>query len=256
MIQSVSKSPGFSFQRVWAFASFYMPRLRVQILVYFAASLVCAILSLIPANENVQLAIFVAVWSLLPILYYCTPLIFAKGVDTRILERVMPVSAAEKMTFFYMYLIVVIPIVVFLLPLTAVQIYMAIPGLQTESMVTMFEMKENIFGILSLINMASALLVAVICFFFVEYARTNRLLWGIVSIVAVNTIIGFVGGIVGACLAFKAGIADGIAGKPENFDAAMQGVVTDVMDELTSVDPLTVCSLSGLLILIVLTGWL
>lgn len=256
MIQSVSKSSGFSFQRVWAFASYYMPRLRMQVLIYFATSLLCAILSLIPAKENMQLAIFVAVWSLLPLLFYCAPLIFAKGPDTRIVERIMPVSAAEKLTFFYIYILVIISVAVYLLPLLASQIYLACPKLQTEAVVAMYNMKQNTLGILSLINIAGAILVSVICLYCVEYARTNRLMWGIISIIAVNTIMGLAGGIVGAYMAFKAGLADGMAGKPDDFDKAVEGMVTNVIEDLTTVDTVTVSTLSALIVIICITGWL
>ncbi|MDE6717003.1 MAG: hypothetical protein K2J70_02320 [Muribaculaceae bacterium] len=219
----------FSPARVVSFGAYWLPRVKPQLLIYAGASLLCALLCLIPAHETVQVGLFVMVWTLLPILFYCGPLIFAKGPDTRIFERLLPVSAAEKLTFFYLYSLIAVPIAVFLLPWLGYLLYLKLPSIGTPGLTHMYELKFHTFGWVTLINLLGAALTSAACLYAVETARNSRIMWGIAAIVISNFFVGLLGAIYGAAAVFKAGFIDGLEGRPSRADAR---TITDLTSDL------------------------
>lgn len=259
MIQSIPTTPGFSFRRVWAYALYYMPRLQGEMLIYAGISLICFILCLLPGPGEVQEFLMAGVWTVIPILFYCGPLIFAKGVDTRIIERLMPVSAAEKLTFYYIYSLIIIPIVVYLLPLAAGWIYMSCPSLQTPEVTELYHIKFHYAGIIWIINFISGIFISVACLYGVEASRHNRMMFGIVGVVVANVIVGILSGIIGvvsALKAFKTGFDDGLAGIDRTTEEFSNTIVKEVLQDLGQVNPLTLSILATIIVLIILTGWL
>lgn len=245
-------------QRVWAYAAYYMPRLKWELLIYGLISFLCAVVCLIPAIEDVQVALFVGAWTILPILFYCGPLIFATGPDTRIINRLMPVSAAEKMVFYYLYILVAIPLTVYLLPMLAAWVYLSCPSLQTEKMIVLYEAKFHSWGILWIINLVGGIFVAQACLWAVEYFRQNRMLMGIVAVIVSNIILGMMGGIIGIAAAFKGftdGYMDALNGNPANAQACAEDIVKGVMEEISAVHPLSLIILGVIVVLICVTGW-
>ncbi len=259
MIESVSKSSGFSFQRVWAYALYYLPRLKGEMLIYFAIALFCSIITLIPAPDEVQKAIGVGIWSILPIIFYCGPLIFAKGGDTRIIERLMPGSAAEKLTFYYIYNLVIIPIIVYGLPLAACWIYISCPAINTPSLLELYQMKFTNWGMVMAINTTGAVLISMACLYGVEASRQNRMLFGIVGVVVGNVIIGIIGGIIGVSMAlkaFSAGVNDSMNGTRCNPDEVGEQIVKEMMESIAHPDALSISLLAVIVVLIIVTGCL
>lgn len=248
-------TPRYSFRRVWEFAVFNLPNLRIQLLIYLGISLLASGLCLIPASGKIQTVIFMGVWALLPMLFYCGPLVFAIGPDMRIITRQLPVTAVEKLTFYYIYLLVVIPIEVYLLPMLAGWIYTECPGLQSEAVMALYEVKYSFMVIPTILNVLSAMFVSMICFYFVEATRNNRLLWGIVAVFAANTVIGILGGIFGAVAIVKSGFLKNILSNPESVDASNVNI-DGVLDIITSVDWLTIISITVMVIIVVVTGCL
>ena len=259
MTEGVSNSSRFSFRRVWAYALYYLPRLKGEMLIYAAISLLCFLLCLIPAPESIQVGIMVGVWTIIPLIFYCGSLIFAKGTDTRIIERLIPVSAAEKLTFYYIYTLIIIPVVVFLLPLAAGWIYVSCPSLQTPEVMQLYEMKFNHWGIIVVINILGGVFTAMACLYGVEASRHNRMLFGIVGVIASNFIIGFLGGVIGvtrALSAVKTGFEDGLAGIARNPEECREAFVKDVLEDLSRADSLTLSITGTIIVLIIITGWL
>ena len=259
MIQSIPRTPGFSFSRVWAYAQYYMPRLQGEMLIYAGISLLCFILCLLPGPGEMQKFLMVGVWTVIPILFYCGPLIFAKGSDTSIIERLMPVSAAEKLTFYYIYTLIVIPILVYLLPLAAGWIYMACPSLQTPGITELYTFKFQYRGLILFINIISGLLIATSCLYGVMASRHNRMLFGIAGVVIANVTVGILSGIIGvvaALKAFKTGFDDGVSGIEPNPEKFATTFVQDMLDDFIQPNPLTISILVIICILTFVTGWL
>lgn len=242
MITYTMRRPsGFSFARVVEFGRYYYPRLKRQMLLYVLLSLALGLLCLIPGSQDMQVGLFTIVWTVLPMLYYCSPLIFAKGADTRIIDRLLPVTALEKMVFFYFYLLIVIPILTFFIPWICGEIYIHTPDLQTEIVKEFYSQKFGMgTNMITFINLAGLLLITLGCFLVVEWVRHNRILWGIVTVIGANTIIGIIGVIIGGAAAFKAGLHDGLAGK-ESIN--QEELVENMLDAIGQPNALTISAL-------------
>ncbi len=264
MRETIPTTPGFSFRRVWAFALYYMPRLQGEMLIYAGISLIAFILCLLPGPGEVQKFLMVGVWTVIPILFYCGALIFAKGSDTRIIERLMPVSAAEKLTFYYIYILIVIPIVVYLLPVAASWIYMACPSLQTPEVTELYKIRFQYRSVIWVINLISGVFVAMACLYGVMASRHNRMMFGIVGVVVANVAMGILSGIIGVVSAIKAikenafvaGLKDGLNGAENNAEKFATQFVTEMLDDFNQPNPLTLSIMGVIIVLIILTGWL
>ncbi|MDE7413287.1 MAG: hypothetical protein K2N05_05805 [Muribaculaceae bacterium] len=255
MTSQALTSRGFSFRRSMEFGAYYMTRLKKQLIIYFITSIICALIALVPAPEKLQVGLFVMIWTLLPLLFYCAPLIFAKGADSRIIDRLIPVTTGEKMLFFYLYILVAIPAAVFILPILSGLIYTHIPALQQPGVMQLYELKFSFIGILNLINIVGGCFVAMACFYCVEYARHNRLLWGIVGVVAANTTIGFLGAILGGVAAFSIGYQDGLNGVGRD-EMCVEELTRKVMQKLSMLDPMSITVFGILLGVTMITGFL
>lgn len=254
-INPVAGSRRYSLSRVWRFASYCMPRLGKQMLFYAIASLICMFLSLIRGSESMQTAMFAFIWTLVPFLYYCTPLVFAKGVDSRIVDRLVPVSAAERMTFYYLYILVILPAILFLPVLAGAKIYMMSPSVQTPGTLALYELKFSNLGMLSCINFLGGILVCTMCFLCVERPRFNRLLWGVVAIFATNFFLGIFGAVLTGTEAFKAGLRDGMEGRPAIEPDSTQ-LVERTLTALSNASPMTVGMTALLAIMIIIVALL
>lgn len=254
MSNSETNSDGYSLSRVWAFTNYYLPRIKKQILIYAAVSALCAVVCLLPTPEFIQMGLFVAVWTLLPLLFYCAPLIFAKGADSRIVERLMPVTAGEKLTFFYLYTLLVVPIAVYLLPILSGLIYINCPSIQTPEVMQLHTVKFHYFGMINLINIIGAMFISMTCFLCVEAARQNRILWGIVAVIVSNTILGVIGAILGGYAAFKAGLRDGLAGKESIAEENVKEYTNKILTDLNHADTATSIAVCVIIVITVITG--
>lgn len=213
-------NPRFSWGRCAMFSNFFLKQLRRQIWLYLGASFVCASLLLLPVNEVVQTGLFTLVWTIIPFMAYFGPGIFAKGGDQRIIDRMIPAKAIEKYIFYIAYIMLLLPTVSFLLPLTACYIYEVIPAIQTEACLELIKIKIwSQGGFIAALNLFSGILMIFICFYTVMRARSNRLIKGIVSVFVINFVVGLMGAFWGIYAAFNAGLADGMAGKCADPDA-------------------------------------
>lgn len=223
---------GFSWRRVGEVARFYYPLLRGQIIVYTLTSLFIAIMSLIPFGEVAQFGLFSLFWTALPLIFEVGPCIFARGGDTRIVERMIPARGSEKFTFIFLYLFVALPIMVFALPEVAIRLYMCIPSIETPQMVDLLTLRLDMTPTLvSVMNVAGSVAAAVTCLFVVYHSRTNRILKAVVAVFATKFAMAFFGAIWGFAFAFKKGFEDGVAGCPSPDGNGITQVVYSMMGD-------------------------
>jgi len=234
----VADKTGYSFKRVIAFARYYAPQLRTQFLIYIIASFCLALLLLIPVREVVQVLLIGSVWGIMGLLFYCGPLVFARKDDYRIIERLIPVSAAEKTTVYFVYILIVVPLSVYLLPWLAEIIYINVPSLHTPAMMELMEFRHSVNATNLTINILNNVATVLTCFYCVMYAHRSRLIKGIRAIIAVNAVSGLFGAFIGGAAAFKMGFQDGMT----NVDRMGGEQLADniLNDMLTLHNPLTV----------------
>ena len=172
------------------------------------------------------------VWGILPFLAYLAPLVFAMGGDGRIIMRMIPARPSEKLTFYLGYLLIIVPAVLYILPLLASFLYMHLPSIQTEDVMSMLKMRMGInMPWITVTNIVGMLAVIVTCFYFVLRSRNNRIINGIIATVIFLFLQGLAGAIYGMTAAFRMGIADGMAGADPKDE---EEIVRRLMEEMTS----------------------
>lgn len=232
-----SSSQRFSWKRVRRFAAWNMLKIKKQLLWYPLVALLSSILLLLPLNEKAQFGVTTMVWGIIPFLAYLAPLVFAMGGDGRIIMRMIPARPGEKLTFYLGYIFIVVPVLIYTLPLLAELLYMQIPSIQTPEIMKLQSMRFSLgIGWPVIINLISAIGVITTCFYFVMRCRSNRIINGIISVVVILAISGLIGAIYGITAAFRLGFADGATGAPiKNEDE----IIRELMQEMTSMTGLT-----------------
>lgn len=201
---------GFSFRRVLELAHFYRPIIEKQTLVYGIISIGGSILLLLPVPEILQIAIFTIVWTILPFMIELAPCILGKSGDSRIVERLLPASAAEKLVFRLIYFWIVIPAVTYVLPWVAALLYMNMPDVQTEDVMGFYDMMTCRTFLTGVVNVLTMLVVTTTCMYFVTLARHNRVLKGIIAVICSQVFISFFGAAWGFWISFNAGVCDAL----------------------------------------------
>lgn len=219
----------FSWRRVRDVAFFYRAGVERQVLWYLIISVICAFITLLPLKSYVQVGLFSIIWTVLPLLFELAPCMLAKWGDSRIIERLIPATPAEKYTFRLIYFLIVVPIATQLFPRLAMYLYTQIPAIQTEEMSAVIDAALMYSPILWLSNVSTAAGACLTCLYVVTRARTNRTMKGILSVFAVLIFQGILGAIWGFTTAFRMGLQDGIAGKvSKNSSAFSQQLIEDM----------------------------
>lgn len=229
---ALTVSDRFSFHRMMEVAAFHKPNIEKQILIYLIVSVISAICTLLPVHAIAQAALYTITWTILGLLVYLAPCVLAKSGDSRIIERLLPASVAEKFWFRILYFLVLVPVITYLLPYTAAYLYLQIPSIQTEEfnqiIDILFDMKLSL-RCLGLFTSGACILT---CLYTVTRARSNRILKGILSVFAVQIAGGILGAIWGLSSAFMAGFRAGITGTEPSDEIAQQELVKKVAGQM------------------------
>lgn len=224
-------SDRFSWARVAQFAAYNMPGLRKQLVAFLVTSLLFSVLLLLPLGEGAQVGICSLAFTTLQLMFALAPVVFAKSSDTRIIDRLVPCSAGEKLTFYLIYLLVVIPAVTLLLPELSLCLYTVIPAIQTEQMLALIEIRHHLSWPMATLNCAMSAVIAMVCFLVVLKSKRNRAIWGIVSVFVFQIVYGIIGAIWGFTAAFQAGLEDGMQGNEQKTGEEIAKMVTEQMTE-------------------------
>lgn len=212
-VNNIAASDAFSWKRVLMVGRFYGPALKKQLLIYAAATLIFFILSLMPFPAPVQIGVFSMIWTALGFMTELSPIVLAKSGDSRVIERLLPASAAEKYVFYLIYFLVIIPIVVYTLPKLALYLYALIPAIQHKEMLLVIDIQQKNPLLNVIMNSFSTLAGTVTCLLVVLSVKHNRTLMGILSVFAVMIGAGIIGAIYGMTQVFYAGYIDGLEGR-------------------------------------------
>lgn len=206
---------GFSFSRVAALAAYYRPFCAKQLICYGLLSLAFAILTLLPMPDMVKVAIFTICWGAIPILYSLAPIVLAKSGDSRIVERMIPASAAEKFCFYALYFWVAVPIAVYLLPFLANLLYLHIPSIHTKGMAGLVNLQMHNPAQVLVLNCMTSLAISLTCLYVILSAKSARIVKAVILAFAVQFGFGLFAGILGGFVGFNEGFKDGLNGEME-----------------------------------------
>ncbi|MDE5875699.1 MAG: hypothetical protein K2G69_05390 [Muribaculaceae bacterium] len=218
MTTNLTYSDSFSFARVWALFTFYAPTLRRQMLIYFCVSFLLSLTLLIPGDDEMRVAFFSIVFTVIGWMNYLSPLSMTARGRLSIIDTLLPVKASEKLVFFLLYFWIIIPCTLFLSPFLVEWWLLNNQDILTPTINTMIGMQLHPSIIMWMMNIWGAMWIILTCLYMVLYAKRNRAIYGIVGVVCVEIVLGFLGGIYGGIMAFKKGLADGLAGKESIFN--------------------------------------
>ena len=230
-MNSIDTTSGFSRLRLEAVCRYYLPIVKWQMIIYVLIAMLCAVLELLPVGTVMQFSLFTTVWATLPFMFMLAALVFARNGDSRMVECQIPATAAEKFTFFTIYLLVVIPLLVYVIPESALWLYTQIPAVQTDLMMSLLDMRFKLAPGLLSINILSSVCGAMTCLCVVLRAKSNRILKAVIAVLAVQFMLALMGGAYGMVTAIQNGLEDGYAGLPPNASYSIKTAIDMRMQE-------------------------
>lgn len=193
---------------------------------YALASLFFAGCLLLPLTGTEQVLIFASSSLAADTLIGLAPIVFAKFGDSRIIERLIPASPLEKILFYLVYLLIIIPLIIKLPYILAIILYYHLPSIQTFEMNAVFDSVYKVLGNGTYItNFTGNFTVIITCLYFVLTSRHNRVLIGAVAAFAAYMILAILGGIIGY---FSTSVSMAIKA-PEEF-----------VDKMTQISPVMI----------------
>lgn len=214
-----STGNSFSFARVFSLFTFYGYSVKRQLLTYIIASIIVTILLLIPASSEIRIGLFTMGWTILQWMCYLSPLSLAKSGYTGNIDRILPVKASEKLVYYVLYFLVILPIALFTLPICA-EYYILQQGVTNEF--TAFIQLQLYPGvIIRCLNKGGYILCVIVCLYYVIKSRNNKALYGALSAIICQIVLGFVGAIMGAMLEFSRGFMDGYMNREPTYPAEL-----------------------------------
>jgi len=247
----------FSWRRVGEVAHYYSPVINRQLTAYGAASLIFAILLLMPFNGLAQTGIFSVIYTAIPLIFMLAPIALAKSGDTRVVNRMLPAKASEKYLFLLIYFLVIIPITVYALPELALWLYTKIPAIQTEEMMGLIKLRllNYDYPITMFMNVLSSVAAALTCLFVIEFAHHSRIIKAVVTVFGVQFAVGIMGAIYGVALVFQRGFEDGVNGTHLS-EEQQANFVKDIMSDFMQATPYLITVITILVIYTGLMLWL
>ena len=106
-------------------------------------------------------------------MFIWAPIVFTKGGDTRIVDRLIPASALEKLLFYMSYLLIVMGLACYLFPWIAEKISAVIYPSDMNGGVTL--QNERVPLVFEWSTYLSTIAAMLTCFYFVIAAKHNRL---------------------------------------------------------------------------------
>ena len=124
-----NRTSSFSWARVAQLYRYNAPWIRKQTIIYFLFSLATSLLYFFIPSETSRMTVYGTCGTVLQLMFIWAPIVFTKGGDTRIIDRLIPASIPEKFVFYMSYLLVVIVLACFFCPWAAEKIFQRLyPG--------------------------------------------------------------------------------------------------------------------------------
>lgn len=159
------------------------------------------------------------------------PIIMVRtGAGTRIVERLLPATSAEKYVYYMFFFLVAVPLSCYTLPWVASALFPYIYG-SDRILDSILRVRDSMPPMLVFSNVLGAAGASLTCFYVVMRARSNRIAKGIASVFLLQIAIGLLGGIYGFALAFKTGFKDGMSSAPIRSE---EELVSSIMSGFTA----------------------
>ena len=168
-----AQTSDFSWRRVVQLYQYNAPWIKKQTIIYYLFSIVTSLLYILIPSQTIRMGIYSPCRTILLFMFIWSPIVFTKGGDTRILDRLIPASALEKLLFYLSYLLIVVGLACYLFPWIAEKITPELyPSDINEGTTLQNERVPLVFEWSTYLSTIAAMLT---CFYFVIAAKRNRL---------------------------------------------------------------------------------
>lgn len=218
----------FSLRRAAAVWRFYSPLMPVQACITLGAGVVAYVLALLSVFNGgmglMTIGSFIG-----QVVIFCGPLLFARFRDKTFTTQ-LPATAAEQTLIAFAWCLLAVPLIY----TAGYYASMGVAALFTDSYnvdiftISYLEQAMNethmtlppmwmlrLQSLQNLVPITVALYIAVT-------ARRNAVVFSLLGVFCTEVVLSILGGIAGAVAAFRAGFADGVAGRDPNLDGFMQ----------------------------------
>ena len=168
-----TQTSNFSGHRVAQLYQYNAPWIKKQTIIYFIFSLVTSLLYLLIPSETIRMGIYSPCRTILMFMFIWAPIVFTKGGDTRIVDRLLPASAFEKLLFYMTYFIIVVGLACYLCPWIAETISMGLCHSEMNG-IEMLQNKRAVPLVFEWSTYLSTIAAMLTCFYFVVAATRNR----------------------------------------------------------------------------------
>lgn len=168
-----TQKTSFSWHRVVQLYQFNAPWIRKQTTIYFLFSLSTALVYLLIPSPTIRMGIYSPCRTILLFMFIWAPIVFTKGGDTRIIDRLIPASALEKFLFYMSYLFIIIGLACYLCPWIAEEISLKFELYGTDGS-EIITNERHVPGIFEWSSYLSTIAAMMTCFYFVMSAKRNR----------------------------------------------------------------------------------
>ncbi len=243
----------FLWHRVVQLYQYNAPWIKKQTEIYFLFSVVTFLVFLLIPSQTIRMSIYGTCRTILMFMFIWAPIVFTKGGDTRIVDRLIPASALEKLLFYMSYLFIVIGMACYLCPWIAEKITPDLyPSdmngeamLQNERVPAVFEWSANLSTIAAMLT----------CFYFVIAAKRNRVVKAYLISIGVSILLSTFNTFYGVKEAIISGYREASGqGIPANETEIAEMVSTALNDHL-SFSILALAINVGLIILLIFLSY-
>ncbi len=162
----------FSWRRIAMLYQFNAPWIRKQTIIYFLFSLATALAYILISSPTIRMGVYNPCRSIITFMFIWSPIVFTKGGDTRIVDRLIPASALEKFVFYMSYLFIVIGLACYLCPWIAEKITLYQPYIVNEENTANVSAVPMIYQWSQYLSTVAAMMTSL---YFVIAARHNRI---------------------------------------------------------------------------------
>lgn len=245
-----TQTSSFSWERVAQLYQFNDPWIRKQSTIYFLFSLTVSILYLLIPSQTLRMAVYSPCCTVLMFMYIWSPIVFTRGGDTRIVDKLIPVSPTEKFVFYMSYLLIVVGLSCYLCPWIAEKIS---PVLYPDTNGGEIAQNERIPIVFKLSTYLSTIAAMLTCFYFVIAAKRNRVIKAYLISIGVSLVLSTLNtfyGVKEAIIAgFKEAASQGRAASEEEISEMVSSALNDHLY-------FSICALAVDMGIIILLIWL
>lgn len=245
-----TKTSSFSWGRVAQLYQYNAPWIRKQTTIYFLFSLAVSLSYLLIPSETLRMTVYSTCSTILLFMFIWAPVVFTKGGDTRIVDRLIPASPAEKFVFYMSYLLIVIGLSCYLCPWIAekisVELYPDMKGgekLQNEQVPIVFKWSTYLSTIAAMLT----------CFYFVIAAKRNRVVKAYLISIGVSMFLSTLNTFYGVKEAIIAGYQEAASEGSAASEAEIAEMVSSALNDHLH---FSICAFAVSLVYIFIIMWL